>query len=163
MKTLFRVALAVVTLTGPVAAQTGNADLVAVINKFIDSFDKGDAATAAATHAAVPELGITDEVAPYHWTGAKAFATWAGDLEKNDKAEGITEENVKVSAPSRVERTATDAYVVVPAVYSFKQKGVAMKETAQMTFVLKKGATGWMIYSWTWTGPRAKPAPAAAK
>jgi hypothetical protein len=31
------------------------------------------------------------------------------------------------------------AYVVVPAVYAFKERGVAMSESARMTFVLKKG------------------------
>jgi ketosteroid isomerase-like protein len=53
------------------------------------------------------------------------------------------------------------AYVVVPAVFAFKEKGVPTKESAQMTFVLKKGAKGWLIHAWTWTGP--KPQKAAAK
>lgn len=48
---------------------------------------------------------------------------------------------------------------MVPAVYAFKQGGVAMREAAQMTFVLKKGASGWLIHGWTWTGPK----PTAAK
>lgn len=34
-----------------------------------------------------------------------------------------------------------------------------MSEAAQMTFVLKKGAGGWLIHGWTWTGP--KPSAAA--
>ena len=44
-------------------------------------------------------------------------------------------------------------YVVVPAVYSFTEAGVAKRESAHMTFVLKKGANGWLIHGWTWTGP----------
>jgi hypothetical protein len=31
-----------------------------------------------------------------------------------------------------------------------------MRETAQMTFVLKKGAAGRLIHGWTWTGPKPK-------
>jgi hypothetical protein len=27
-----------------------------------------------------------------------------------------------------------------------------------MTFTLKKGAGGWLIHGWTWTGPRARKA-----
>jgi len=49
----------------------------------------------------------------------------------------------------------------VPAVYTFKEKGVAMSESAQFTFTLQKDASGWLIHGWTWTGPKA--AKAAAK
>jgi hypothetical protein len=27
-----------------------------------------------------------------------------------------------------------------------------------MTFVLKKGPTGWLIHGWTWTGPKPQKA-----
>lgn len=55
--------------------------------------------------------------------------------------------------------TGSSAYVVVAVVYTFPQKGVAMREPAQMTFAMKKGAEGWKIAGWTWTGPE----PVAAK
>jgi hypothetical protein len=38
-----------------------------------------------------------------------------------------------------------------------------MREAAQMTFVLKKGASGWLIHGWTWTGPKPTPAAASSK
>jgi hypothetical protein len=41
--------------------------------------------------------------------------------------------------------------------YVFKERGVAMRETAQMTCALKKGAEGWPIQGWTWTGPKPRP------
>jgi hypothetical protein len=49
-----------------------------------------------------------------------------------------------------------EAYVVVPAVFAFKERGVAVREAAQMTFVLEKDAAGWLIHGWTWTGPKPK-------
>jgi hypothetical protein len=70
---------------------------------------------------------------------------------------------VAISKPTRTEVSVDQAYVIVPAIYTFKQRGVAMRETAQMTFVLKKGASGWLIHGWTWTGARAKPATGSAK
>ena len=130
--------------------------VVAPIQKFIDSFNKGDAAGAAATHASTPELFIVDEVPPFAWNGAKAFQAWAGDLESYAKANGISDQMVTIKAPTRTEINGVHAYVIVPSVYSFKQKGVAMSETAQMTVVLKKSGTGWLIHGWTWTGPRAE-------
>ncbi len=54
-----------------------------------------------------------------------------------------------IEAPTRVEVEGDGAYVIVPAVYSFKEKGVLMRAAAQMTFALKKGAGGWLIHAWT--------------
>jgi ketosteroid isomerase-like protein len=144
----------------PASAQTGDTELMAPIQKFIDSFNKGDAAAAAATHAAGADLVIIDEVPPHLWRGAKAFQSWSADLESDAKKNGITEPMVTLSAPTRTERNADQAYVVVPAVYTFKQSGKAMREAAQMTVVLKKGASGWLIHGWTWTGPKPQGAEA---
>jgi len=108
-------------------AATPDPQLVAPIQKFVDSFNKGDAAGAAATHSATDDLVIIDEVPPYVWHGAQAFQTWAADLEGDSK-----------------------------------KNGIAKREVAQMTFVLKKGASGWLIHGWTWTGPKPKRVAAAA-
>jgi ketosteroid isomerase-like protein len=150
-------------LGAPASAQTTDAEVMAPIQKFIDSFNKGDAAAAAATHAAGTDLVIIDEIPPYAWRGAKAFQTWSADLESDAKKNGITEPMVTLSAPTRIEKTGDHSYVVVPAVYTFKQRGAAMREAAQMTFVLRKGATGWLIHAWTWTGPKPRPAAGSAK
>ena len=147
-------------LMGTLASAAPDPQLIAPIQKFIDSFNKGDAAAAAATHSATEDLVIVDEVPPYVWRGAQAFQKWAADLASDSRANGITDEAVTISAATRVETSGGRAYVLVPAVYTFKQRGVAMRAAAQMTVVLQKGAAGWLIHGWTWTGP--KPAPAAA-
>ena len=144
-------------LVAPVSAQT-DAELIAPIQRFIDSFNKGDATGAAATHATGADLTIIDEIPPYLWRGPKAFQAWSADLDSDAKKNGMTEPMVTLSAPSRIERNVDQAYVIVPAVFTFKQKGAAMREAAQMTFVLRKGASGWLIHGWTWTGPRPQPA-----
>jgi ketosteroid isomerase-like protein len=141
-------------LAGVAHAATPDAEIMAPIQKFMDTFNKGDAAGAAATHLANAELSITDEVPPYVWRGPQAFSAWAAALESHDKKAGISDERVTIAAPTRIETSGDGAYVVVPAVYSFKQGAAAMSETAQMTFVVKKGASGWLIQAWTWTGPK---------
>lgn len=162
MKIVALVGLVGLALATPASAQT-DAELMAPIQKFIDSFNKGDVATAATTHAAGADLTITDEIPPYVWRGPKAFTAWAGDLDADAKKNGITEPSVTVSRPTRIERSGDQAYVVVPAVYTFKLKGAPMREAAQMTVVLRKGATGWLIHGWTWTGPKAQAAAPAKK
>jgi hypothetical protein len=143
-------------------AQTTDPQLMAPINKFLEAFNKGDVAGAEATHASGADLVIIDEVAPFLWRGAQAFKTWAADLERDEKKRGVTDQRVSIGTATRVESDGVSAYVVVPSVYNFKQGGVAMRETAQMTFTLKKGAGGWLIHGWTWTGPKARKAPVSA-
>jgi hypothetical protein len=152
-----------VLLGAAASAQPTNTELMAPIQKFMDSFNQGDMAGAAATHAAGPGLVILDEVPPYLWTGADAFKAWSAALDTDAKKQGMTEPMVTISAPTRVESSGDRAYVVVPAVFTFKLRGVPMREAAQMTFVLQRGASGWLIQGWAWTGPRPKPAAASTK
>jgi ketosteroid isomerase-like protein len=163
MRILSVAALVSIALAAPVRAQTADADVMAPIQKFVDSFNKGDAAAAAATHAAGADLTIIDELPPFLWRGPKAFQSWSADLDSDAKKNGISDQSVTLSAPTRTERNADQAYVIVPAVYSFKQRGAAMREAAQMTFVLRRGASGWLIHGWTWTGPRPSASAAPAK
>lgn len=146
-----------------VQAQTIDPQMVAPITKFIDAFNKGDMAGAASTHASDADLVIIDEVPPFMWRGAEALKTWAAALEADAKKHGMTNQKVALSPATRAETNGDAAYVVVPAVYSFTEGGVAKRESAHMTFMLKKSATGWLIHGWTWTGPTAPKAQGAVK
>jgi hypothetical protein len=152
-----------VGLGSAVQAQAPDPQVMVPINKFLEAFNKGDMAGAAATHAAQADLVIIDEVAPFLWRGPQAFQTWAADLDRDAKQRGLTDQKVALGAVTRIETDGAGAYVVVPSVYTFKEAGVAMRETAQMTFSLKKTAGAWLIHGWTWTGPKARPVPGPAK
>ena len=130
---------------------------MATINKFIDSYNKGDVAAAAATHAAAADLAIIDEVAPHLWRGPQAFQAWSAALDLDAKTQGVTEQIVTTSAPLRQEVNGDRAYVVLPVVLTFRQGGAAMRETAQMTFALQKAAGTWLIHGWAWSGPKPQP------
>jgi ketosteroid isomerase-like protein len=161
MRRLIIAAGALALCIGPLVVGTARAaapdDIAATIAQFVAAFDKGDIKSAAATHD-LSNLIIVDEVAPYVWKGPKAFDGWLHDLTTGDAKVGITGESVAISAPSRIEVDGDNAYAVVPAIYSFKDHGAAMHEPAQMTFALHKGAAGWKITAWTWTGPKPTPA-----
>jgi ketosteroid isomerase-like protein len=134
----------------PAAAQ--NAAVEAPIKAFADGFSKGDMAAAMATHVSTGAT-IVDELPPYLWSGASSFTDWGASFAKDAAANGITEPSVALGTPTRELITGDTAYVIVPATYTFKQKGVAMREVAQMTFALTRTAAGWKIAAWTWTGP----------
>ena len=157
MKSLVFGMVCLAALSAASVAAAADPQIEAPIRQFLDSFNKGDVKGAAATHLATG-VSIVDEVAPYIWQGPKAVETWAADLAKNDKAAGISDQAVALGAVTREVVSGDSAYVIVGATYTFKQKGVAMREPAQMTFALKKSAQGWKISGWTWTGPDPVPA-----
>ncbi len=139
----------------PLPALAQDAAVEAPIETFVASFNKGDVPAAKATHEKLAT--IIDEVAPYSWAGPGAFDNWLAALAADSTAKGITDQSVTIARPTRELVSGGDAYVVVPAVYRFKQKGVAMSEAAQFAFTLHKSETGWKIRGWTWTGPDATP------
>lgn len=156
MKTVVLGLMCLAGMSASSVAFAANAQLEAPIHQFIDDFNKGDAKGAAAAHMA--SVSIIDEVAPHLWVGPKAFTTWAADLAKDGKARGVTDEQVILGAVKREAVSGTTGYVVIEATYNFKQKGIAMRELAQMTFAMKKAAAGWKIAGWTWSGPEPVPA-----
>jgi len=156
MKSLI-VLTGVLLLAAAPVAQAGDAGVEAAIRSFADAFNKGDMKTARALHVAAPT--ITDEFAPYFWSGANAFDRWGADLGKTEAAEGKSGGKVTIGAPARENVSGDHAYVVAPSTYTFQQKGRTMRETSQITIVLARQASGWKIASWTWTGPEAKAVP----
>ena len=136
-------------LQGTIAAQEKSA-VVASVHQFVNAFNKGDAKTAAAMCA--NETAIIDEFPPHEWRGAGACMKWMNDYDADAKKEGVTDGAVALGEPRHVDITAGRAYVVIPAEYTFKQKGQPTKEIGStLTIVLRKGAAGWRILAWTWT------------
>jgi hypothetical protein len=157
MKTMLLGAIAAMGLAaGAARAET---PLMAPIHQFIDNFNKGDQKTAAAAFAPT-SLAIIDEVAPHVWVGPGALGDWARDLGAHDKSQGDTDQAVTLGQSTREIVSGDRGYVVVPATYTYKERGVAMREPAQMTYALQKGAGGWLITGWSWVGTTPTAAPA---
>src|SRR3954447_24552215 len=121
-------AIAWLVMAGAASAQPPNAEVTAPIKKFLDNFNKGDAAGAAAAQLLDDDYAIIDEVPPHLWRGKNGFQAWAADLEADGKKNGMTGMMVTLAAPSRSVVGADTAYVVVPATFTYKQGGKAMKE-----------------------------------
>jgi hypothetical protein len=155
MKTIFAALAGASVVLVASAACADDAGVDGAINAFGTAFNKGD--IPAAKLVMEPSVMIVDEVAPYAWNGPGALDEWLGDLAKSEAAEGKTGGVVAIEAPTRELVSGGNAYVIVPATYTFKKNGMLMRETAQMTFALAKGPTGWKIAAWTWTGPDAVP------
>lgn len=142
-------AFAVVLLTQAPAAAAQQNEVMGVVQKFIDSFNKGDEKAVIATCA--DPASIIDEYPPYEWHGAGACAKWVASYAQDATRNGITDGIVTLGKARHVDVTGNRAYLVIPADYAYKQKGTPTKETGStLTVSLEKGAGGWRITAWSW-------------
>ena len=146
------IALFLATLATFSTAQTSGSAQTAVlasVHGFVDGFNKGDTKTLLA--ACADQTSILDEFPPHEWHGKGACAKWASDFDADAKKNGITDGAVTLGDPSHVDITSDRAYVVIPANYTFKQKGKPVSEIGSIIMLtLQKGATGWRITGWAW-------------
>ncbi len=140
-------------LAGACVAAPTEAELAAPVHAFFDAFDKGDMAGAAAAYAP-GVITIVDELPPYIWQGPDALTAWAVDLGKDIQRRSLTEPKVTLGEVFRAESLGDKAYLIIPAVFAYKEGGNPRHSPARMTFTLVKGEAGWKITSWTWTGPK---------
>ena len=141
-------ALALIGMTGSASA-SDRTDVVAVVNQFLDGFNKGNTKAVLATCAA--EVAIIDEFSPYVWQGASACSDWADDFAAHAKKNGITDPVVTLGKPRHVDLDVDHAYLVIPANFRFKVKGKPASETGSIfTVALRKWPTGWRITGWAW-------------
>jgi ketosteroid isomerase-like protein len=125
-------------------------DVMAAVNRFGMGYNNGDLKMMNSVCA--EQTSIVDDFPPHEWHGADACVTWFKDYGIDAKKNGITDPQVTLGKPSHVDVSGDRAYVVVPATYTFKQKGAPMKEVgASLTIALRKDKSGWRITGWTWT------------
>jgi ketosteroid isomerase-like protein len=150
--TLAVLALALMTQAPSVAAQqtAEQKAALAVVNQFIDGFNKGDVPAALATCA--EQTSIIDEIPPFEWSGAGACGKWAADYDADAKKKGITAGAVTMGTPRHNVISGDRAYLVIPTSYDVTQNGKPVKQTgAVMAVTLRKGAAGWKITAWSWS------------
>src|SRR6185503_8737801 len=114
--------------------------------------NKGDIKTMMA--ACAEQTSIIDEFPPHEWHGVDACTNWANDYNADSQKNGITNGALKLGLPRHIDIAGDNAYVVVPANYTFKQKGKLLREIrATFTIALHKGEGGWRMTGWSWSKP----------
>lgn len=138
--------LAIMTATGAFASD--KSDVMSVINRYNDDFNKNDAKSAAAICS--PQMTIVDDFAPHAWQGATACMDWWAALGADNKKNGITEPKVTLGKAWHVSVTGDRAYAVYPTHYDYKLNGKPVTEQGVWTFAMQKMSDGWHIAGWAW-------------
>jgi ketosteroid isomerase-like protein len=130
-------------------AETSPNGPMLAVRKYIDAFNKGDAAGMAAVFA-VP-ASILDGMAPHVWQGPTATQDWYRDVLVEGKQHGASDYVVTTGEPLHNNVTGDSAYVVLPATMTFKVGGKQVTQSgAVFTVALRKVTEGWRIAAWAW-------------
>lgn len=139
--------------SAPAPAANPAEDATKFITGVIDKFNGGD--TKAWLSAQADDTLIVDEFAPHTWTGSGSPKRWLDDYGKFSATNGVTGGRVDYGKPLEETSDGSTAYIVLPTTYRFVAKGAKMAEPSNMTFVMKHGADGWKITSWTYSATGA--------
>jgi hypothetical protein len=151
------IALLALVLCAPAVVPAAGDDPAAPVRQLIDGFNSGNAQSAFAAYVKGPTT-IVDEFAPHIWSGPNAAHEWADAYDKHAQATGVTDGKVTYGKPTRIEEVADAAYVVMPAIYRYKEQGKSTREDGQFTAVLNRESGAWKIRGWTWTGAKPRSA-----
>jgi ketosteroid isomerase-like protein len=141
------IALAASVLIAAPAAATDRTDVLSVVHRWVDAFNKGDMKSMAA--GCSDQAAIIDDFPPHVWHGAGACSNWASDFQAFARAGEMTGPAVTLGKPWHVVVTGDVAYVVAPTTFSFKEKGNAVRESGIITITLQKAGV-WRLTGWAW-------------
>ena len=146
--------LALAILLGGAATSAAAApadDAVRAIATTLDKFNGGDVQAFIDAHTA--DAVITDEFAPYQWTGDGSVKRWLEDYAKDAANRKIENGRMLHGRQTQASSFGERAYVVLPTTYCMTEAGVAKAAEGQMTFVMAQAGGDWKIAGWTYSAP----------
>lgn len=122
------------------AIASDKTDAMAVVHKWVDSFNKVDGKTGA-SYCADGAL-IIDDFAPHVWQGSGACASWYKDYEAFTANERVTAASVALGKTRHFDIDSGYAYLVVPTTLKYTKAGKPVMERGIVTMSLKRAVPG---------------------
>ncbi|GAB7522760.1 DUF4440 domain-containing protein [Paraburkholderia sp. 2C] len=99
-----------------------------------------------------PSVVLVDDLPPYVFTGApeEAIGAWAKAYAADSERNGISDFAMQLLKPRDIEVIDGHAYIVLPAVYRFKQRNKSTHIRGTITATLEKVDDKWLISTWSW-------------
>jgi hypothetical protein len=127
-------------------------DVLSRMQQTIDAANRNIDAAVAGNF--MPSVVLVDDLAPYVFRGpaADAILEWSNAYGADSAKNSITDFSMKLLKPRRVKVSGDRAYIVLPAVYSFKQRLKPMQKRGTITATLERVDKKWLIATWSWAG-----------
>ena len=125
------------------AAETDPA-ILSTIDAAIGAINSGSAEQLQAVFVDAPSA-ITDDFAPFSWSGKTAVADYSRDLKAILSQYKITDWRFQRHAPRYILASDTRAEAIIPASFPFLMQGKPQDVSADWLFVLDKKDGAWKI------------------
>jgi len=134
------------------ALASNETEVLSRVQQTIDAANRNIDAALASNFT--PSVVLVDDLAPYVFRGpaADAILEWSNVYGADSAKNSITDFSMKLLKPKRVEVSGDRAYIVLPAVYSFKQRLKPMQKRGTITATLERLDKKWLIATWSWAG-----------
>jgi hypothetical protein len=133
------------------AYASDESDVVHRLQKTIDAANKDiDPASLAENFA--PSVVLVDDLAPFVFAGSAtdALRAWLTAYSADSDKNQVTDFSMRLLEPRRVVVARDRAYVILPAVYRFKQHNKPAQERGVITATLVRIDSKWLIATWSW-------------
>ena len=145
----------VLATAAPVVSTAAGADdarsqVIALVHKVVNAFNKGDMATVKSLMAP-GDQSIMDEMPPFTWRGPGATDAFLGDVERDAERMKDTESSSVVGPPTFIRIEGNHAYAVFPDHFRYKRAGVPVSEEATMAITALKSPAGWQIVAFAYS------------
>jgi ketosteroid isomerase-like protein len=130
------------------AVASDKADVMAVVQKWADSFNSSDLEAGRAVCS--PDAVVLDDFPPHVWQGSDACGKWFKGYSAMAVKASITEGKIVVGVPRHLDIESSFAYLVAPVALSFNKGSKPVKDKGVITMALHKGDAGWLITGWAW-------------
>ncbi len=94
---------------------------------------------------------VTDENAPYRWSGPDAGVAWFTRVLAVVDAMHARDFHAVAAPASEFQMQGDAAYMVVPVTITAQVGGKPFRESGMVTYTFARTATGWKISSQAWT------------
>jgi hypothetical protein len=133
------------------ALASDDSEIISRMQQTIDAGNKND--NAALIGNFMSSITIVDDLAPYAFEGdaAQAISSWYKAYGADSERNGVTDFSMKLLEAKHLHVEGDQAYIAVPAIYSFKEHGKPGRTTGVITATLEKINNKWLIKTWSWT------------
>ncbi len=139
------------TLAAPVPPNAANQQaILTTIDISVAAINASNERMFAGTFA--PQVTITDDLPPFHWTGTDTPHAWYQTFQNAVKQGGLMNPKIVLGTPHEKKIVGDRAYESIPATFNYRVKDEAMHDKGALVFTLVRTAGAWKITSVTWAG-----------
>lgn len=142
------VAVMVATSAGAPAAASDTADVLEVVHRWTDAFNRGDFNTDIAPCA--EDVVVIDDLQPHVWQGPGACSRWYKAVEAWTAKAAVTKPSIALGKARHLDFDAGYAYLVAPVTLSYIKAAKPVNVRGIITMTLHNGESGWRVSGVAW-------------